>query len=221
MVIIDAPIDKPVGFLDYILCGGLNPILKLGLFNALKYLKLSNETECVVKSIKEPRWHLYFLVVEPRYQGKGIGADAINSFLIPFVKEKKGKLITVTTNAKHNCKFYTNNGFSLIKKETLIYKDRTVDNWSFRIEPIRNLLEQTNLGKYSEYMEIVIIGLSGSEKSTLAFDTIIKRSKNIIKTSSHALYKSNEIIKIFITLYFSDYIIELIEVVRIDRKFYK
>ena len=82
LVIIDAPTDKPVGFLDYILCGGLSPILKLGLFNALKYLKLSDETECVVKSIKEPRWHLYFLVVESKYQGKGIGSNAINNFLI-------------------------------------------------------------------------------------------------------------------------------------------
>ena len=134
LVIIDAPTDKPVGFLDYILCGGLNPILKLGLFNVLKYLKLSDETEYFVKSIKEPRWHLYFLVVDPKYQGKGIGSDAINNFLIPLVKEKNGKLITVTTNAKHNVKFYTNNGFSLIKEETLIYKDRTVDNWSFRMD---------------------------------------------------------------------------------------
>ncbi len=133
LVIIDAPTDKPVGFLDYILCGGIKPILKLGLFNALKFLKLSDKTEIVVKSIKEPRWHLYFLVVEPNHQGKGVGSDAINSFLIPFVKEKNGNLITVTTNAKHNVNFYIKNGFSLIKEETLKYKERTVNNWSFRI----------------------------------------------------------------------------------------
>lgn len=134
LVIIDAPTDKPVGFLDYVLCGGIKPILKLGLFNALKYLKLSDETENVVKSIKEPRWHLYFLVVEQKYQGKGIGSDAINNFFIPFVKEKNGKLITVTTNASQNINFYSNNGFSLIKEETLKYKDRTVNNWSFRMD---------------------------------------------------------------------------------------
>ncbi|MBQ7641229.1 MAG: GNAT family N-acetyltransferase [Acholeplasmatales bacterium] len=134
LVIIDAPTDKPVGFLDYVLCGGIKPILKLGLFNALKYLKLSDETENVVKSIKEPRFHLYFLVVDPKYQGLGVGSDAINNFLIPFVKEKNGKLITVTTNASQNINFYSNNGFSLIKEETLKYKDRTVNNWSFRMD---------------------------------------------------------------------------------------
>ena len=134
LVIIDAPTDKPVGFLDYVLSGGIKPILKLGLFNALKFLKLSDETEIVVKNIKEPRWHLYFLVVEPEYQGKGVGSDAINNFLIPFVKEKKGNLITVTTNSKHNINFYTKNGFSLIKEETLTYKNRTVNNWSFRMD---------------------------------------------------------------------------------------
>lgn len=134
LVIIDAPTDKPVGFLDYLLSGGIKPILKLGLFNALKFLKLSDETEYVVKSIKEQRWHLYFLVVDQKYQGKGIGSDAINNFLIPFVNEKNGKLITVTTNSIHNVNFYKNNGFSLIKEESLKYKDRTVNNWSFRMD---------------------------------------------------------------------------------------
>ncbi len=134
LVIIDAPTDKPVGFLDYILSGGIKPILKLGLFNALKYLKLSDETEFVVKSIKEPRWHLYFLVVDPKYQGIGIGTDAIKNFLIPFVKQKSGNLITVTTNEKHNCNFYINSGFSLIKEENLKYKDRDINNWSFRMD---------------------------------------------------------------------------------------
>jgi len=134
LVIIDAPTDKPIGFLDYVLSGGIKPILKLGLFNSLKYLKLSDETEYVVKSIKEPRWHLYFLVVEQEHQGKGVGSDAINNFLIPFVKEKNGNLITVTTNAKNNVDFYTKNGFSLIKEETLKYKDRNVNNWSFRLD---------------------------------------------------------------------------------------
>ena len=134
LVIIDAPTDKPVGFLDYVLSGGIKPMLKLGLFNALKFLKLSDETEYVVKSIKEPRFHLYFLVVESNNQGMGIGSDAIKNFLIPFVKEKNGNLITVTTNAKHNVNFYVNNGFSLIKEETLKYKDRTVDNFSFRMD---------------------------------------------------------------------------------------
>ena len=134
LVIIDAPDDKPVGFLDYVISGGIKPILKLGLFNSLKFLKLSDETEVVVKSIKEPRFHLYFLVVETNNQGKGIGSDAINNFLIPFVKEKNGNLITVTTNSKKNINFYTNNGFNLIKEEILKYKDRTVNNWSFRMD---------------------------------------------------------------------------------------
>ncbi len=134
LVIIDAPTDKPVGFLDYVLSGGIKPILKLGLINALKFLKLSDETEYAVKSIKEPRWHLYFLVVDPKQQGKGIGSDTIRNFLIPFVKERNGKLITVTTNAERNLKFYTNNGFSLIKEEILTYKDRIVNNWSFKMD---------------------------------------------------------------------------------------
>ena len=133
LVIIDAPTDKPVGFLDYVIRGGVKPIFKLGLSNSLKYLHFTDETEIVVKSIKEPRWHLYFLVVDPEHHGEGIGSDAIKNFLIPFVKERNGKLITVTTNTKRNAKFYTDNGFVLIKEETLRYKDRTIQNWSFKM----------------------------------------------------------------------------------------
>ena len=38
LVIIDGPTDKPVGFIDYVISGGIKPILKLGIFNALKFL---------------------------------------------------------------------------------------------------------------------------------------------------------------------------------------
>ena len=134
LLIVEAPTDRPVGFMDYVLSGGIIPIVRLGLINALRYLSLSEETEKVVKAIEGPRWHLYLLAVDPSCQGKGAGSDAIRNFLLPFVRERKGKLITVTTNAKRNCGFYAGNGFSLLKEETLLYKGKSVTNWSFRMD---------------------------------------------------------------------------------------
>ena len=133
-LIIEKPTDKPVGFWDYVFTGGLKFIPKLGLSNTFKYLTLSEETEYVVKRIAEPRWHLYFIVVNTDNQGEGIGTDVIQDFLIPYVTENNGNLLTVTTNAEHNVKFYLDNGFTLIEKETLTYNNNPVENWSFKME---------------------------------------------------------------------------------------
>ena len=97
-------------------------------------MELSDKTEIVVKSIPEPRWHLYFLAVDPNYQSQGIGTGAIHDFLIPLVRSNGGNLITVTTNSEKNVDFYIHNGFSLVKEETLEYNAKSIGNWSFRMD---------------------------------------------------------------------------------------
>ena len=97
-------------------------------------MELSDKTEIVVKSIPEKRWHLYFLAVDPEYQDRGIGSGAIRDFLIPLVKSNGGNLITVTTNAEKNVAFYMNNGFTLVKEETLEYNAKSIGNWTFRMD---------------------------------------------------------------------------------------
>ena len=134
IVIVEKPSDKPVGFWDYAVSGMAGIIARIGLRDTLKYMELSDKTEVVVKSIPEPRWHLYFLAVDPKYQKLGHGSGAIQDFLIPLVKSNGGNLITVTTNSEKNVPFYTNNGFTLIKKETLEYKSKSIGNWSFRMD---------------------------------------------------------------------------------------
>lgn len=134
VVITESPGDKPVGFWDYALSGMPGIFLRLGLGDTLSYMKLSEETEYAVKKIKEPRWHLYFLVVDPEHHSEGIGSDAIQNFLIPLVKKNNGKIITVTTNAERNVNFYIKNGFSLIQEETLVYDGKEIGNWTFRMD---------------------------------------------------------------------------------------
>ena len=97
-------------------------------------MEMSDRTEIVVKSIPEPRWHLYFLAVDPGCQKQGMGSGAIQDFLIPLVKTNGGNLITVTTNAEKNVAFYVNNGFKLVKEETLECNGKTIGNWTFRMD---------------------------------------------------------------------------------------
>ena len=134
VVIIEKPSDKPVGFWDYAVSGMAGNIARVGIKDTLKFMDMSDKTEIVVKNITDPRWHLYFLSVAPEYQSQGIGSSAIQDFLIPMVKENGGHLITVTTNAKKNVDFYTKNGFSLVKEETLECNGKSVGNWTFRMD---------------------------------------------------------------------------------------
>ena len=134
VVIVEKPSDKPVGFWDYAISGMMGVIAKIGLRSTLKFMELSDKTEVVVKSIPEPRWHLYFLAVDPECQSRGIGSGAIQDFLIPLVRSNGGNLITVTTNSAKNVDFYIDNGFSLVKEETLEYNTKSIGNWTFRMD---------------------------------------------------------------------------------------
>lgn len=133
-VIVEKPSDKTVGFWDYAVSGMAGVIARIGLTDTLKYMELSDKTETVVKSITKPRWHLYFLAVDPKYQSRGIGTGVIQYFLIPLVRSNGGDLITVTTNSEKNVGFYIKNGFSLVKEEALAYKEKSIRNWTFRMD---------------------------------------------------------------------------------------
>ena len=134
IVIVEKPSDKPVGFWDYAVSGMAGIIVRIGLKDTLKFMEMSDKTEIVVKSIPEPRWHLYFLAVDPNIQKQGIGSGAIQDFLIPLVKSNGGNLITVTTNAEKNVAFYRNNGFTLVQEEMLECNAKTIGNWTFRMD---------------------------------------------------------------------------------------
>ena len=134
VVIIEKPSDKPVGFWDYAVSGMAGIIARIGLRDTLRFMEMSDKTEIVVKSIPEPRWHLYFLAVDPKNQKQGIGSEAIQGFLIPLVKSNGGNLITVTTNSEKNVDFYINNGFTLVKEETLECNEKSIGNWTFRMD---------------------------------------------------------------------------------------
>ena len=134
IVIVEKPSDKTVGFWDYAVSGMAGVIARIGLTDTLKYMELSDKTETVVKNITKPRWHLYFLAVDPKYQSRGIGTGVIQDFLIPLVRSNGGDLITVTTNSEKNVGFYIKNGFSLVKEETLAYKEKSIRNWTFRMD---------------------------------------------------------------------------------------
>ena len=73
-------------------------------------------------------------IIVPKYQKLGHGSGAIQDFLIPLVRSNGGNLITVTTNSEKNVAFYIDNGFKLVKEETLECKAKSIGNWTFRMD---------------------------------------------------------------------------------------
>ena len=134
VVIVVKPSDKPLGFWDYAVSGMAGIIARIGIRDTLRFMEMSDKTEIVVRSIPEPRWHLYFLAVDPEYQKQGIGSAVIQDFLIPLVRSNGGNLITVTTNSEKNVAFYIDNGFRLVKEETLECNAKSIGNWTFRMD---------------------------------------------------------------------------------------
>ena len=134
IVIVEKPSDKPVGFWDYAVSGMAGIIARIGIRDTLRFMEMSDKTEIVVRSIPEPRWHLYFLAVDQEYQKQGIGSAVIQDFLIPLVRSNGGNLITVTTNSEKNVAFYIDNGFRLVKEETLECNAKSIGNWTFRMD---------------------------------------------------------------------------------------
>ena len=134
IVIVEKPSDKPVGFWDYAVSGMAGIIARIGIRDTLRFMEMSDKTEIVVRSIPESRWHLYFLAVDPEYQKQGIGSAVIQDFLIPLVRSNDGNLITVTTNSDKNVAFYIDNGFRLVKEETLECNAKSIGNWTFRMD---------------------------------------------------------------------------------------
>ena len=134
IVIVQKPTDKPISVWDYVVSGMPKVLVKLGIKKTFEYLDFTDHTEDVVKSIKEPRWHLYFLAVDPSRHHEGLGTDAIQNYVIPLVKKNDGKLITVNTNAEKNVEFYKKNGFSVIEKDLHRFYGNTIINWTFRMD---------------------------------------------------------------------------------------
>ena len=80
IVIVEKPSDKPVGFWDYAVSGMAGIIARIGIRDTLRFMEMSDRTEIVVRSIPEPRWHLYFLAVDPGYQKRGMSVMLFNLY---------------------------------------------------------------------------------------------------------------------------------------------
>lgn len=133
VAMLEDPNRKVPNLWDYIRVGGLALFKYMNVFKVFDYLKLIEDTKMACKQIEETKWHLSNLAVDHAKQGKKLGSRMLEECIIPYVKEQKGKLLTLTTNTEQNSRFYVKNGFIAFDKRSISLKDESVENWSFQM----------------------------------------------------------------------------------------
>jgi len=142
VTIIQDEYHKEPSVLKYIISyGGLTALIDGGYKNTFGFLDMMDECNAprLEYAKNNPTYNLELIAIDRKYAGKGIGSRMINECVIPFVKKRGAKRLTLITNAKNNTFFYKKNGFEVIHHNTKTYNNRTLDNWVFKRDIENNI----------------------------------------------------------------------------------
>lgn len=132
--ILEKPNNKKLDFITYIRNGGLKLLSAVSVPALLGYMRLLNQVMEPCETIERPNWYLAHLAVSRKHQGQNIGSRILKDCIHPYVKNKKGSLLTLVTHTELNTRFYKKNGFSLFDHRELKWRNQRLDNWSFQME---------------------------------------------------------------------------------------
>ncbi len=123
-----------LNLVKYIRDGGLVILKYASPVTVLKFMDMLDETRTACDAIKNPNhWYLANIAVDIKYQGIGHGSNIIKEFLIPYVRDKGGKIFTLTTNTEANSIFYKKNGFINFDFRKVNFDKKSIGNWSFKM----------------------------------------------------------------------------------------
>ena len=71
------------------------------------------------------------LAISPKYQGQNVGSEFLN-YIDTFVMDNNGKSLSFVTNIEKNKHFYLKNKYENINYIILNFRDKKINNWSFR-----------------------------------------------------------------------------------------
>lgn len=130
--------DNHIGLYRQIRCGGLSFLHQLGFKAFFKCLAfdtfISNLHEEHMNT--QHHYHLYFMGVDPIYQGKGFGSKLIKN---KFNELKKSELpIYLETYTQANVSLYQHLGFKVI--DEVIVPDADIPQWCMLWYPHKNSL---------------------------------------------------------------------------------
>ena len=74
-------------------------------------------------------WYVHLFAVSPNHQGKQLGSIMMNDCIFPYVKERQGNRILLSTNTEMALSFYKKNGFEQITHDEISYRGLTFEKW--------------------------------------------------------------------------------------------
>jgi len=131
IVLLQNPKIKRISILDYIFAGGIRLLFPVGFKRLIDFFKISNTVHEPCEHEYKDAWYVELLAVSSNEKGKGLGTKMIFDFIIPYVKSKNGKNITLITNTENNCNFYKKNGFCCFDFKRMVRRNTELNTWSF------------------------------------------------------------------------------------------
>lgn len=134
LAVLESPQFKSLTLWDYMWSGGLRLIPYMFKNRLLHFMeKMDKASEKCIDGTPHS-WYLNVLAVSKLHQGKQLGTKMIQDCVIPFVKKRGGRRLSLITNNEVNQRFYSKNGFVQFFAEKLHFRDGVAHNWSFKLE---------------------------------------------------------------------------------------
>ena len=103
----------------------------VGFSRILDFFTISEEAHADCAKNCPGAWYLELLAVDGNRKGQGLGSNMLQDCVIPYIKTRGDKLLSLITNTEQNRKFYTKNGFQEFAGRKLTRQGRTIGNWNF------------------------------------------------------------------------------------------
>ncbi len=121
---------KP-GAMQYLRAGFGGTYLAGGFRGVNDWCELEKKASAPCHRVKDA-WYLSLLTVDTDCHGRGIGSRMLNECIIPYIREKGGRELTLFTNSEGNRVFYRKCGFEEFDERFFEYHGKRLGSWSCR-----------------------------------------------------------------------------------------
>ena len=122
---------KDISLFKYIIHGGISLLKYVSIYNILSFFVFNAKTTEYLRKETNLDWYLMLLAISPNNQGQNIGSEFLN-YLDSFVIDNNGKSLSFVTNIEKNKHFYSKNKYENVNYIILNFRDKKINNWSFR-----------------------------------------------------------------------------------------
>lgn len=139
VAVLQAPGDPEIDIVDFSHRESKTLIDLAGKETLSAFLHMCEASDKACHSLPDPKWYLVLLAVSARREGRGIGSQMLQKFVIPYILDNGGGLLTFNTNAVVNLPFYHKNGFEEFDVSVLHENGVDLGNWSYKKELIKKI----------------------------------------------------------------------------------